>query len=111
MTPPPAPAISSLTGVPQADPARLKRVALVVKIHNEQGTQPQAGLNQADVVFEELVEGGDTRLAAVFQSGDSDPVGPVRSTRSTDVAIVSELNHPLYGFSGGNQIFLAQIKA
>jgi hypothetical protein len=103
--------VSPLTGLPQVDASKLKRPALVVKIDNEPGAQPQAGLNQADVVFEEQVEGGDTRLAAVYQSSDADPVGPVRSTRSTDVAIVSELNHPLYAFSGGNQIFLAEIRA
>src|SRR5207237_6439864 len=81
------------------------------KIDNEAPARPQAGLNQADVVFEEQVEGGDTRLAAVFQSADADPVGPVRSTRSTDIAIIAELNRPLYAFSGGNQVFLAQIRA
>jgi hypothetical protein len=58
-----------------------------------------------------MVEGGDSRMASVFQSVDADPLGPVRSTRSTDVAIVSELNHPLYAFSGGNAIFLAEIRA
>ena len=50
-------AVSPLTGLPQADASKLKRPALVVKIDNEPGAQPQAGLNQADVVFEEQVEG------------------------------------------------------
>jgi hypothetical protein len=103
--------MSPLTGLPEPDATKLKRPALVVKIDNEQGAQPQAGLNQADVVFEEQVEGGDSRMACVFQSTDADPLGPVRSTRSTDVAIVSELNHPLYAFSGGNLVFLAEIRA
>jgi hypothetical protein len=103
--------VSPLTGLPQPNATRLQRPALVVKIDNEQGAQPQAGLNQADVVFEEQVEGGDSRMASVFQSTDADSVGPVRSTRSTDVAIVSELNHPLYAFSGGNLVFLAEIRA
>src|SRR5207237_8922380 len=40
---------------------------------------------------------------------DAKPVGPVRSARTTDVNIASELNHPLYGYSGGNKIFLAAI--
>jgi hypothetical protein len=113
-TPVPAttlPVVSPLTGLPQPEATKLNRPALVVKVDNEQGAQPQAGLNQADVVFEEQVEGGDTRLACVFQSADASPVGPVRSTRSTDIAIVSELNHPLYAFSGGNQIFLSAIRA
>ncbi|HLY84414.1 MAG TPA: DUF3048 domain-containing protein, partial [Acidimicrobiales bacterium] len=103
--------VSPLTGLPQPDATKLMRRALVVKIDNELGARPQAGLNQADVVFEEEVEGGDSRMACVFQSTDADPLGPVRSTRSTDVAIVSELNHPLYAFSGGNLVFLAEIRA
>ena len=41
----------------------------------------------ADLVVEELVEGGITRFAAVFHSRNSDPVGPIRSARSTDVGL------------------------
>ena len=38
--------------------------------------RPQSGVDEADVVYEELVEGGLTRLAAVFQSQDPTVVGP-----------------------------------
>jgi hypothetical protein len=84
----------------------------VVKIDNlDPGARPQTGLTTADVCFEEQVEGGITRFACVWQSRDTGAVGPVRSTRTTDIAIVSELNRPLYAFSGGNTAFLAAIRA
>ena len=109
------PPLSPLTGLPVTDLATLKRPALVVKIDNADGAgnnsaRPQLGLNQADVVYEEMVEGSVTRLAAIFQSGDSDPVGPVRSARTTDVAVFSPLNRPLYAWSGANGDFAAIIR-
>jgi hypothetical protein len=73
----------------------------VVKINNHPLARPQIGINQADIVFEEEVE-GITRFAAVFQSQDSTPVGPVRSARTSDVDIVAQLSHPLFAWSGGN---------
>ncbi|HEY1133000.1 MAG TPA: DUF3048 domain-containing protein [Nocardioides sp.] len=64
------------------------RPVLVVKIDNTARSSPQQGLGDADLVVEELVEGGSTRLAAFFQSSYPDEVGPVRSMRATDVGIV-----------------------
>jgi hypothetical protein len=63
--------------------------ALSVKICNLEHCEPQIGLNHADVVFEELVEGGITRYVAVWQSDVPDVVGPVRSVRPMDPDIVS----------------------
>jgi hypothetical protein len=79
--------------------------ALVVKIDNVAKARPQTGINEADVVFEEMVEGGFTRLAAVFHSTPSDPVGPIRSARSTDIALLAPLYHPLFSYSGANRDF------
>src|SRR5262245_8083553 len=62
-----------LTGLPATDPALLARPALAVKIDNHRDARPQAGINQADVVYEEIVE-GITRFFAVFQSTDAAPV-------------------------------------
>jgi hypothetical protein len=77
------------------------RPAMVVKIDNVQA-EPQSGLNQADIVFEEIVEGRATRFAAVFNSQDSDPVGPIRSGRTQDINITANLNDPVFVWSGGN---------
>jgi hypothetical protein len=87
------------------DPDAVRRPVIVVKIDNAPKARPQVGLNEADVVFEEGVEGGITRFAALFHSKASQPVGPVRSARSTDIAIVSALNHPLFAYSGANEVF------
>lgn len=78
------------------------RPALVVKIDNVPRARPQAAINQADLVFVEMVEAGVTRLAATFHSQEVGTVGPVRSMRTTDVALLRMLNEPLFANSGGN---------
>ncbi len=106
-----APAVlAPLTGLP-GDLALVGRPALVVKIDNAQAARPQVGINQADVVYEERVEGSVTRLLAVFHSTDSSPVGPIRSARTSDIGIVSMLNRPLFAWSGANRDFAARIRA
>ncbi len=101
---------SPLTGMPLADPATADRVALVVKIDNHPLARPQSGLNQADIVFEENVE-QLTRFAAVFQSQDSNPVGPIRSGRTQDIALLGSFNRPLFAWSGGNRRVTDAIEA
>ncbi len=90
-----------LTGLPVTDEAAAQRVALAVKIDNHPSARPQAGLNKADIVFEENVE-GTTRFAAVFHSQGSDPVGPIRSGRTQDIDMLASMNRPLFAWSGGN---------
>ena len=102
--PPPTMATAPLTGLPM-DIALARRPVLVVKIDNAPKALPQIGLNQADVVFEEGVEGGITRFAALFHSGGAKPVGPVRSARSTDIRIISAFHRPLFAYSGANATF------
>jgi hypothetical protein len=60
----------------------------VVKIDNTESSAPQVGLGSADMIVEELVEGGLSRLAVFFYSDVPDNVGPVRSMRATDVGVV-----------------------
>jgi Protein of unknown function (DUF3048) N-terminal domain/Protein of unknown function (DUF3048) C-terminal domain len=97
----PAVPLMPLTGLPVSDPALAERPALIVKIDDNPKAHPQAGLNQADIVYEEIVE-ENTRFAAVFQSQDSDPVGPIRSGRTQDVLLFGSYNNPLFAWSGGN---------
>lgn len=107
LPPPPAP----LTGLP-GDQALLARTALVVKLDNvEPKARPQVGLNEADVVYEERVEGSVTRLLAVFHSTDSVPVGPVRSARSSDLGVLAMLNRPYFAWSGANDFFARAIRS
>jgi hypothetical protein len=90
-----------LTGLPVADPSLAQRPALSVKVDNAPPALPQAGLDAADLVTEELVEGGLTRLMATFQSHDAAPVGPIRSVRPVDADLLDELNGGIFAFSGG----------
>lgn len=77
--------VSPLTGTAQETPPN--NPAYLVKIENTAGGEPQYGLHKADFVIEELVEGGLTRLAAVFYSNLPTKVGHVRSMRTTDIAL------------------------
>ena len=95
-----------LTGLPATDPAILGRPALIVKIENAPEARPQSGLDATDVVIEERVEGGIVRFMAIFQSRDADPLGPVRSLRSTDPPVVTPIGG-LFAYSGGIKPFIA----
>lgn len=90
---------------------RVERAALVVKLDNAPLGRPQAGINNADVVVEEAIEGGITRLFAVFHSTEADVVGPVRSARSTDVTLAAALGRPLFAYSGANGAFLELVRS
>ncbi len=105
----PLPGDSPLTGIGVGGYAT-GHPALVVKIDNVGAARPQTGINEADVVFEEMVEGGFTRFAAVYHSTVADPVGPIRSARSTDVALLAPLYHPLFSYSGANRDFQKMIR-
>jgi hypothetical protein len=76
-----------------------------VKIENARESRPQTGLNAADMVWEEVVEGGITRYVAVYHSTVPPQIGPIRSVRPMDPAIAAPL-HGLFAFSGGQQPFV-----
>ena len=103
----PAP-IAPLTGLPDPGGASQHRAAMTVKIENDPNSLPQWGVNQADVVYEEIVNGGITRLAAVFNSHAPTRIEPVRSVRPTDAQIVWPLKG-LFVFSGGAQYAIDSI--
>jgi hypothetical protein len=92
-----------LTGVAADDV--VNRPALAVKIENPPEVRPQTGLDQADVVWEQVVEGGVTRFVAVFHSVVPAEVGPIRSVRPMDPAIAAPL-HGVMAFSGGQPGFV-----
>jgi len=89
-----------LTGKPAHDPALAQRPALSVKIDNAPPARPQAGLNNADLVTEELVEGGLSRFFVTFQSQDAARIGPIRSARPVDADLLAELNGGIFAYSG-----------
>jgi hypothetical protein len=83
-----------LTGLPVTGDgsAAQKHPVMVLKMDNTYASSPQLGLGSADLVVEELVEGGLTRLAAFFYSTIPGTVGPVRSMRASDIGIVSPVD-------------------
>jgi hypothetical protein len=107
-----ATATCPLTGTPVPGGAAVPpRPALAVKVDNYPAARPQSGLDKADVVFEEPVEGGITRYAAVFQCQEAPLVGPVRSARNIDIGILGQLGTPLLVHVGGINPVLANIAA
>lgn len=100
-----------LTGLPAKSVAQTHTPAVVVKIDNIAQARPQTGVTHADIVYDTMVEGGLTRLAAVFQSSYPTLLGPVRSGRLTDEGVSDDLNHPLLVFAGTNAIFMPILQA
>lgn len=98
-----------LTGVETDDDFPVDRPALAVKIDNAPPARPQAGLENADIVFEELGEGGLTRLLSFYHCDDAADLGPVRSARNVDPDIMREFAPVLFGYSGANQQVLAKL--
>jgi len=93
-------AIAPLTGLPAASKALARRPVLAVKIDNAVAARPHVGIDRADVVYELPVEGGVTRFIAMFQSRDARAVGPIRSSRLSDIDLLAEFGRPLLAFSG-----------
>jgi hypothetical protein len=83
---------------------------MVVKIDNSANSSPQIGLSGADLVTEELVEGGSTRLAVFYYQHTPSRVGPVRSMRATDIGIVKPARAVLVA-SGGAPPTVRRIRA
>ncbi len=96
-----------LTGLPDPEGVANHRPAITVKVNNT-NANTQAGLDKADVVYEEVVEAQYTRLAAIFNSHAPDKVGPVRSVRRTDASIVWPIGG-VFVYSGGAQYALDSI--
>ena len=94
--------LSPLTGV-TVPAGSVTGPAISVKVCNIYACYPEEGLNQADVVFEQVTEGGITRYVAIYQSTIPETSGPVRSLRPMDADIAGSFGGVL-AFSGyGNQ--------
>lgn len=74
---------------------------IAVMIDNHKGAWPQAGLNEAYVVYEIIVEGGETRLMPIFKGKDLSKIGPVRSSRHyyLDYDMENDAIYVHYGWS------------
>lgn len=91
---------------------RPTRPVVVVKVDNETLARPyQRGLDRAALVYQELMEGGATRLLAVYDNGSPNEVGPVRSVRESDLELLREFGRVAVGFSGANSGVKATFQA
>ena len=100
--------VAALTGE-TIEAGSLSRPALAGKIDNHPSARPQVGLDEADIVFEELVEGGLTRYIAVWHSSLPAEIGPVRSVRPMDPEIVSPFGG-IFAYSGGQVRFIQMMQ-
>lgn len=90
------------TPTPTGPPGLVGGPVLAVKIDNTPAARPRIGLDQADVVYVEPVEGGLTRLLAVFSRHMPAQVGPVRSGRESDVALLANYGKVALAYSGSS---------
>jgi hypothetical protein len=84
---------------------------LAVKIDDSAAARPQAGLEDADIIYIEQVEGGLTRLAAIFSSKIPEVIGPVRSARISDLEILEQFGRVAFAYSGAQSKLLPVIAA
>lgn len=94
--------IAGAAWVPRVEVGRLP-AALVVKVDNVPQARPHTGLGSADVIYVEPVEGGYTRLAAVYWGRRPTVLGPVRSARETDIELLAYLRRPVLAYSGASR--------
>lgn len=90
---------NSISGLPGGDGP-----VLVVKIDDTRQAHPQIGLENADIVYIEQVEGGLTRLAAVFSSSIPKRIGPVRSARISDIELLEQYGRVGFAYSGAQKL-------
>ena len=91
-----------LTGLDAPDEAAIKQRIVSVKVENSPAARPQTGLQDADVVYEMLTEGGITRFHALYHSTIPKAVTPVRSARMPDLQILKQYKSIL-AYSGANR--------
>ena len=103
------PYIAPLTGLPDPTGESQNRPALAVKIGNNPEARPQAGIAEADIMYEEIVEGGITRYMGVYHSTVPERVGPVRSVRGMDPNIALNWGG-VFAYSGGSSANESKIK-
>jgi len=76
---------------------------LVVKIDDTNAAHPQIGVEDADLVYVEQVEGGLTRLAAIYTSKLPPLIGPIRSARISDIELLAQFGRVGFAYSGAQK--------
>lgn len=97
---------NALTGLPG-----INGPVLFVKIDDTRQAHPQIGLDSADVIYIEQVEGGLTRLAAIFSNTLPAKIGPIRSARISDIDLMANYGRVGMAYSGAQSKFLPVLRA
>lgn len=84
---------------------------VVVKIDDTPQAHPQVGIDKADLVYIEQVEGGLVRLAAIFSTEIPERIGPVRSARISDIDLLAQFGKVAFFYSGAQSKFIPLIKS
>jgi len=98
------PDVNPLTGLTVSDPAMLQRRPLMVRIGNDPGGRPQVALNEADMVYEEIVEWWVTRFTAIYLSADPETIAPIRSARLINLPLASQYRGVLANSGGSDGV-------
>jgi hypothetical protein len=98
------PDVNPLTGLKVDDPALLQRLPLMVRVGNDPGARPQVGLNEADMVYEEVVEWWVTRFTAIYLSKDPEMIAPIRSARLINLQLGPQYRGALLNSGGSDQV-------
>ncbi|RSN24160.1 DUF3048 domain-containing protein [Streptomyces sp. WAC 05977] len=88
-----------------------RRSVLAVKIDNVAAARPQTGLSGANLVYVEPVEGGLTRLLALYRGSPPAVIGPVRSARATDLGLLPQFGRPALAYSGAAPELLPSLRS
>jgi len=79
--------------MPITSTALIERRILAVRIGNDPAIRPQEGLGQADMVYEEVMEGWwDTRFTALFLESEAERLRPLRSARLSGIYLGQQYN-------------------
>jgi hypothetical protein len=105
---PPQKYYSPYTGE-EVEKESLDNIAFLAIVENSSAARPQSGLNAADIIYETVAEGGITRFVALFQKGNAEKIGPIRSARPYFLEISKEYNLP-FAHCGGSAEALTEIK-
>jgi Protein of unknown function (DUF3048) N-terminal domain/Protein of unknown function (DUF3048) C-terminal domain len=103
---PPKPLVSPFTG----ERVKVLGPVLAVKIDNVVDARPPTGLTRADIVYLLPVEGGLSRIFAVFSSHFPRVIGPVRSTREDDIELLRQFGRPAFAYSGAQSRLLPVVR-
>ncbi len=114
-TPSPTPSRSQPAKRPLTSPFTGERIKylrreLIFKIDNVPQARPPTGLTLADLVYLLPVEGGLSRIMAVFSSHIPPVVGPVRSSREEDIKLLRQFGRPAFAFSGAQPALLPVVE-